>query len=312
MNKPRPGVWITCQNTDCINTHNPDHVFLVPYRHRDRRFCCNKCASLVRSNTPEWKETAGEKLRQANKVRHLLYPEWVKNSKNAVSKMLVIRNKTQEMRDLSGRRLAKANQDRKELYPEWCENQKNAVSNMFQDPKFLAAHKERASKIMINLHQDPKFVARRNKRASETIIKYNLEDNGNTMRNSILNRKFGFAQRLLYSKILESYPELAECFKMEHRVLLTDDIVNRYSGSNKSFYQVDISYIINDKIQLAIEVDGLMGHSTDDDIQRDKIRDNILLFEFGIGTVRVRNEEVLKDVDMVVKSIIEKVNQLNC
>ena len=311
MNKPRPGAWIICQNPDCNNTDNPDHAFLVPYRKRHRIFCSVQCAAIVSSNTPERKKAAGEKLRQANQVRHILYPDWVKNNKNAVSKMLIERNKTQEMRDLSGRRLSIANSNRKELYPLWYENNKNAVSKMFQDPEFLAIHKARSSELMKNFHQDPEFVVRRNKRASETITKWNQEHAGETIRNSILNKRFGFAQRLLFEKFPDICPELSSYFKMESRVLLTEDIVSRYPGANKCLYLIDIAFIINDQITLAVEVDGDMNHSTPEEIQRDKVRDNILLSEFGIPTIRVRNEEVFRDVDIVAKSIIDEVSLLS-
>jgi hypothetical protein len=450
MNKPRPGAWIICQNPDCNNTDNPDHAFLVPYRKRHRIFCSVQCAAIVSSNTPERKKAAGEKLRQANQVRHILYPDWVKNNKNAVSKMLIERNKTQEMRDLSGRRLSIANSNRKELYPLWYENNKNAVSKMFQNPEFLTAHKARWSKVLKEIHSDPDFIARRDKRASETflqlnqdpefvarrdkrssetllrlwqdpefaaraierarihgsenITRYNQSEQGRntssktahqtisrlnqdpdfiarrdkrasetffrlwqdpefreksaktsrdnlkrlrqdpefiakqskaasdnlkrlhldpefrkrwyevsreTMIRQVQNGDFGRAQKLLFDRLPELNPLLSEYLLMEKIVYLTDDIRDRYYGSNKSHYRIDIAYVTGDQIKLAVEVDGSMGHSTDEELQRDRVRDNILLSEFGIPTIRVKNEEIFRDVDIVAKSIIDEVSLLS-
>lgn len=315
MNKTKLGVWIICENPECQN-NEPDHAFLVPYMHRDRRFCSVKCAAIVRSNTPEFKKRAGEKLAQYNKVRHILYPEWDKNNKEVVRNLVIERNKTPEMRALSGRRLSKANRERKELYPDWDANCKNAVSNLFKNPEFMEAHKRRSSKTMLRLnHDDADFMRRRNERASAQIIKFNRNSEYAEARRQKIQKQFregafGRAQRLLFSRLIELVPELESCLSLEEVISLSEDIVCRYPGSNRACYMIDIAFSIDNTVVFAVEVDGVMGHSSEEDIIKDKVRDSILLNEFNIPTFRVSNDDVFKGVDIVVFNVLTEFNNI--
>jgi hypothetical protein len=124
------------------------------------------------------------------------------------------------------------------------------------------------------------------------------------MTNQILNGKFGRAQKLLFSELISKYPEVKPFLKFDKCLNLKESIREQYPLANKWFYKVDISVVINGDIKLAIEVDGKLGHSTDLDLKRDETRDKILLNEFLIPTIRVRNSWVIGNLQKTFDFLI--------
>jgi hypothetical protein len=403
VKKTRSDVWLICENLECPHNANINHAFLVSHhKARIRKFCCNSCAAKVRSNTPEAKIIAGNTLRVANKLRHLLYPQWDKNNKEVNRLRMHQRNVTPEMREISSRVLTEANKNRKEKYPQWDKNCRDAVKRKFEDPAYMESHKLRWQQTLKKLHQDPEFISRRDARASNTfiklnqdpafieirntrsrrimqqlhkdpvfikkqaeaakitghnnIIKYNKSAQGRqtsskTMREkaivlnndpafasrrnkrassliiklnadptfrkkrdaavrlsilrSIESGSFGKAQKVLFNFLLTLDATLCNTLCMEKIIYLSEEIVRKYEGSNKSYYRVDIAYLVNDQVKIAIEVDGEMGHSTEEDLIRDSIRDTIMLNEFGIKTLRVANIDVFRDTAQVAAQVLD-------
>jgi hypothetical protein len=164
------------------------------------------------------------------------------------------------------------------------------------------------------LNKDPAFVSRRNKRASSLITKLNADPKFREKRDaavrlsilrSIENGAFGKAQKVLFNFLLTLDATLCNTLCMEKIIYLSKKIISKYEGANKSYYRVDIAYIVNDQVKVAIEVDGEMGHSTEEDLIRDKVRDAIMLNEFGIRTLRVANIDVFRDTAQVATRVLD-------
>ena len=74
--------------------------------------------------------------------------------------------------------------------------------------------------------------------------------------------------------------------------------------------QHPISYFIADfyshKMKLIIEVDGEY-HQSEDQQRKDEIRTDLIKFQ-GIEIIRFTNQEVMEDIETVLKAINEKIN----
>ena len=252
-------------------------------------------------------------------------PEFAAKSRARGSEGLIKYNQSEKGRKTSsmmGReKMAKLNQD-----PEFIEKRNKVaterINRLNQDPDFIAKRNKATSESMLRRLEDPEYIEMNRERSRKTMTRMNQDPDFCRKRNeagrkNILNQfkngdfKFGLAQKILYEELLEFGLEPSKCFNLEKPILLTGEIVDKYPGSNKCLYRIDIAYITDDQIKLAIEVDGSMGHSTDEELQRDKVRDTILLNEFGIKTIRVKNDRIFKSVNTVAQTIIKEINKLS-
>jgi methylglyoxal synthase len=112
---------------------------------------------------------------------------------------------------------------------------------------------------------------------------------------------FRKAQLLLFDKLADRTAN----FCSEKRVTLTDDIREKYQAKNQ-WYHLDIAYLIKGEIKLAIEIDGSWGHTN----EYDHLRDQILLREFFIPTLRFSNDDVFLNLDEIVEQILKYVTLL--
>ena len=284
-----------------------------------QRFCGNECKmiSFVQGNkSEERRNSSRERMIQLN---HNIsnYPEWYENNRYATSESLSSRWKN----------------------PEFADHVIQAVKNNWKDPDY----KRFMSDTFKKTWRDPDHAARITEAGRNNLIVYNRSEKGRetsgkiitefnnspegkdhrrkhnqslkmqevrrrTMIDQIQSGVFGVAQRLLYKKLRTDYPLYFWNFIMEWLILLSEDITCRYVGSNSFYYLIDIAFIVNSATVLAIEVDGTMGHSSDEDLHRDKIRDDILLIEFGIPTIRIKNDEVFRNLDVVSKCVMSTIN----
>jgi hypothetical protein len=180
--------------------------------------------------------------------------------------------------------------DESQKTPERRKQKSEQFKSQWADPKF----KEFMSNMSKNLWKDPEY----------------RESKSNIMTNQILNGKFGKSQKLLFSELILKYPESKPFLVFDKCLPLEESVHEQYPFANKCFYKIDISVVINNEIKLAIEVDGKLGHSTDLDLKRDETRDKILLNEFSIPTIRVRNSQVIGNLQKTSDFLIGHIKPL--
>lgn len=78
-------------------------------------------------------------------------------------------------------------------------------------------------------------------------------------------------------------------------------ILNVTFNRQKTIYKYILDFYSH-KAKLAIEIDGLQ-HTEIEQVEDDKVRDNILLCSYNIKTIRFSNDEVYDYLDDVVKQI---------
>jgi len=201
---------------------------------------------------------------------------------------------TAKNKDPNFRKLA----DESQKTPKRRKQKSEQAKIQWTNPKF----RNDTSNMLRNFWKDPEYRKARS------------ED----MTNQILNGKFGKAQKLLFSELISKYPEVKPYLKFDKCLNLKESIHEQYPLANKWFYKVDISVVINGNIKLAIEVDGKLGHSSELDLKRDETRDKILLNEFSIPTIRVRNSWVIGNLQKTsdflighIKSYIPDMEHIN-
>ena len=102
---------------------------------------------------------------------------------------------------------------------------------------------------MTKRSQDPEFIKKRDKAAAKTIRK-NHQDG-----------VFRKAQKLLYEKLNSSFPGY---FGYELGVTINDSIRSQYNCDHRRFI-LDIPFIVDGVTLHNFEIDGRMGHSTDEE-----------------------------------------------
>lgn len=267
------GVWIVCKNPNCSNTDNSDHVFFVEFSDRKRQYCSASCASTIKM----------KKNRQN--------PEFNAKLAKITSKAARERITTPKMRESSSRKMKEQWKNPEFVAaireghrtPEHKKYLSDRFVRMQKDPEFLAAIREGVK----NKWKDPEYIKIRSKLASET------------HQNNIKNGRYGWCQRLLFEKLDKEIPHL---FFLEVPIVISEDSRRKYNCNHK-WYSIDIAYKINNTILLAIEVDGKMGHSSEEEILKDNIRDKILWDEFKIATLRVTNKSIKASIDNVIDEI---------
>src|SRR3989344_7206613 len=125
---------------------------------------------------------------------------------------------------------------------------------------------------------------------------------------SMKNFKFIPYDKNLVSRARELRKETTEAEK-----LFWDKILKNKKLSNLKFTrQKPIDHFIVDfycaQLLLAIEIDGEVHKFQK---ERDKERDNILEQKFGLKVVRYKNEEILTDLNAVVKDLTRKIKDIN-
>ena len=291
-------VWLICQNPECRYTDNSDHAFLVPSWLESRQFCCRSCRyedseflskiriqgreSLTKYNKSEKGRNTSSKTMSEKVIKLNQDPQFVKNRNQAAVKTINRLNQDSEFRFKVDKAAGESLKER------------------WKDPEFASHVSKLAGERMAELNQNPEFCKKRDVASRENILKLFEEGKFN----------FGQAQRLLFSRLIELDPLLSDSLVIEKIIYLSEDIKLRYLGANKSHYRIDIFYEINDQAKLAVEVDGPLGHSTQEDLFRDQVRDNILLSEFNINTIRVTNSDVFTDIDQVAQMIISEIKSL--
>lgn len=325
-------VWLICQNPKCEDTNNVDHVFLVPYEKRDKRFCSRQCfyksdelSNNMKklSQNPEFIAVRNKSVSESLKKLHQ-NPEFAAATRRRGRESMTKYNQSEKGRRTSSemgfQKMTKLNQD-----PEFIEKRNKAatetINRLNQDPEFITKRNKATSDSLKKCHLDPEFLEKKSKRLSERMILSNQDPEfcrkrDEAGRKTIMRLfreggfSFGLAQKMLFSRISELDPLLNEYLCMEKIVYLTDDIKSKYPGSNNSHYRVDIAFIVNDQIKLAIEVDGKLGHLTNEEIHRDQVRDSILMNEFGIKTIRVTNDQVFTNVNEVVELVMDEIQSI--
>lgn len=291
-------VWLICQNPECRYTDNLDHAFLVPSWLESRQFCCKSCRyedskflseiriqgreSLIKYNKSEKGRNTSSKTMREKAIKLNQDPQFIKNRNKAAVETINRLNQDSEFR----LKVDKAAGE--------------SLKKRWKDLEFASHVSKLAGDRLTELNQNLEFCRKRDIASRENMLTLFKEGKFN----------FGQAQRLLFSRLLELDPLLSDYLSIEKIIYLSEDIKLRYLGANKSHYRVDIFYEINDQVKLAVEVDGPLGHSTQEDLFRYQVRDNILLSEFNISTIRVTNSDVFTDIDQVAQMIISEIKSL--
>ena len=116
-----------------------------------------------------------------------------------------------------------------------------------------------------------------------------------------------------YDKNLVSRARELRYKATEAEKIFWDKILKNKKLSNLKFTrQKPIDHFIVDfycaQLLLAIEIDGEVHKFQK---ERDKERDNILEQKFGLKVVRYKNEEILTDLNAVVKDLTRKIKDIN-
>ena len=187
------------------------------------------------------------------------------------------------------------------------------MKELWKNPEFVAAHlagcrtpdhKKYLSDRFIRLRKYPEFLASiregvKNKWKDIEFVKIRAKSASETHQNNVKNGRYGWCQRLLFEKLDKDMPHL---FFLEVPIIVSEDSRRKYNCNHK-WYSIDIAYKSNNTILLAIEVDGKLGHSSEEEIIKDNTRDNILWNEFKIVTLRVTNKSIKASINNVVDEI---------
>jgi len=195
---------------------------------------------------------------------------------------LIVFNKTLEASETSRKFMTALNQN-PEFKLAQAKKSSERLKSKWQTEDFRKSHSELSSKIMLDNWKDPEFVGV----TSAAMGRLNRWDG-----------KYPDRQRALYEELLKVFR--FDC-AYEYHVF-----VDMLEDAKVTFYRLDLAIISK---MVNIEVDG-WSHNGSKAKEYDKARDNALC-QLGWKVIRVRNEEIDKDLDSVVQHVIEMIKDLN-